>query len=105
MVESDGALTEKICSFLRTGASAEDACLSAGLDKADVEKWLDDHTYWVDRAQAQFRVLACNCLMTEGGAAGAKYLLENFVPRNRANEEHKEPHEADALMNIDIMNY
>jgi hypothetical protein len=71
---------ERICSFLRAGSPASQACLAAGLAKEDVAAWLEANQYWVERAQAQFVVLACNKMMTEGGSNGARYLLERYAP-------------------------
>ena len=71
---------ERVCSFLRAGSPPPQACLAAGMAKEEVAPWLEANRYWVERAQAQFIVLACNKMMTEGGANGARYLLERYAP-------------------------
>ena len=69
-------LIERICSFVRVGTDPETACIAAGVKKEDADELIKIHQREISRAAAQFVVLSCNRIMSEGGASGAKYLLQ-----------------------------
>lgn len=94
----DSGTLERVCSFLRAGSEPQSAVLAAGVPAEDVDEFLVRHEYWIRRAQAQFVVLACNRMMTDGGAAGARYLLERYAPAFAiAAEDPGQDHEDDLM--------
>ena len=72
----DDAIIERVCSFIRVGASPKNAIVAAGIKEENVADFIDNADYEIKRATAQFIVLSCNRIMSEGGASGAKYLLQ-----------------------------
>ena len=91
----DAGTLERVCSFLRVGSDPEQAALAAGIPFDAVTAWLAENEYWIRRAQAQFVVLACNRMMTDGGSAGARYLLERYAPAFAIAEEAAEEHDGE----------
>jgi hypothetical protein len=78
---------ERLASFMRVGADYTTARQAVGWDAAQADLFRQQHPEVLEQAAAQFRVLCLNSLMAEGGATGARYLLERagqLPPANTA---------------------
>jgi len=82
----DTALTPeiiaKICSMIRCGVDYDTAAVAIGSDKNDADEWKKDQAMQkaVLEATAQCEVLMLQKIVAEGGATGAKWILENKFP-------------------------
>lgn len=86
---------ERLTSFLRVGADYETARQAVGWDPAQASLFKKAHPEIIETAQAQFRVLCLNSIMAEGGATGARYLLERVGHRTPAPSADPAPIDGD----------
>ena len=98
----DDYLIERICSFIRVGASPNDAIIAAGVESSKVDEVLSCADYEIKRATAQFVVLSCNRIMSEGGASGAKYLLSKASHAKKLLDELEEESGEDDGLTFDF---
>lgn len=91
-MEPTPELIEKICQIVRQGNDFETACLAHEIDSETIAEWEKFLSYpktpWenfnnkLKFARAQFAVIMTSRIVAEGGAQGAKWLLERNEKRN-----------------------
>jgi len=94
--------TTKICSFIRSGATYDIAAVAAGISPEVAQAWqaraetAKSGLYFefaedILRAVAQFEVVQIQRINAEGGAAGARWLLEKTLPKKYGKQAVEKP--------------
>lgn len=77
--------TAEIMGYIRCGVDIEKAMLAAGFIKNEIKAFLKkkdpDFQAQIEIAEAQFEILQIQVVVQEGGAAGARWLLEKTYPK------------------------
>lgn len=64
-----------ILSYLRTGASLEDAFIAMAYTVKSAKEFKEQYETEIAQAQAQCRILCLHNIFTEGGKSGAEFVL------------------------------
>jgi len=97
MIPSDDKI-DQICAIVRMGLDFRTACLTHSIPSETITEWAeciskdDSAAIWqkfkqnLEYAEAQCRVLLLQRIIAEGGANGARYVLQHVVGIGPKNE-------------------